>query len=88
MAIIKKTESTPTQLELSVNNGDLQALNEVITKYGFVDEEAALRFALYVLLKAEQNAVYVKEGSRIVSVTPTKVNPIPHDTATNAPTPN
>jgi hypothetical protein len=79
MAIIKKSESTSEQIELSVNNGDLQALNEAIAKFGFVNEEAALRFGLYVLLKAEENAIYAKQGDKLVRITPTKVHPTKDD---------
>lgn len=71
MAIIKReTPGKPGELDLSFNNGDLEALNDVIAKYNFVDEEAALRFALIVLLRPEDNSVLVKEEGKLVSVTP------------------
>jgi len=71
MAIIKKTDSPPEQTELSINNGDLQALNEVLEKFGFADEQAALRYALFALLKAEKNVLYVDQGEKIVRLAPT-----------------
>lgn len=73
MSIVKETITgiEPTQsYKLKIDNGDLQAMREVMDKYGFIDEEKAIRFALYVLLKAEKNAVYVDEGDKKVSVTP------------------
>lgn len=68
--IIKSQDSTDTKISLEVDNGDLQALNEVVDKFGFIDEQAALRFALFVLLKAEKNVVYVDEGDKKVMFTP------------------
>lgn len=75
MSIIKESiegvEPT-TKYKLIVDNGDLQALSEVIEKFNFIDEQAALRFALYVLLKAEKNVVYVDQGDKTVVLTPTE----------------
>lgn len=67
MAITKKLESTATSLSLIMDNGDLRALVEVIEKFGFVDEQAALRFAL---LKAEKNVIYVDQGDKKVVLSP------------------
>lgn len=71
MAIIKRTtESTATKLVLDIDNGDLQALNEVIEKIRFIDEQATIRFALFALLKAEKNVLYVDQGDKLVVLTP------------------
>lgn len=71
MAIKKLTSSTETQTNLEVDNGDLQALKEVIEKYNFKDEEAALRFGLIVLLSAdENNNIFVERGDQKVKITP------------------
>jgi hypothetical protein len=56
--------------KLAIDNGDLQAIKEVIEKYNFIDEQAALRFALFALLKAEKNVIYVDEGEKKVMLTP------------------
>lgn len=70
MAIQKKAIEGETKISLEMDNGDLQALKAVITKYNFKDEEAALRFALFVLLNAEKNVVYVDEGEKKVALSP------------------
>lgn len=71
MAIQKKAiEGEPTKISLEMDNGDFQALKQVISKYHFKDEEAALRFALFVLLNAEKNVVYVDEGEKKVALSP------------------
>ncbi len=70
MAIIKKPESTDALYNLSLDNGDLQALKEVIGKFNFLDEQSALRFALFALLKAEKNVLYVDQGDKKVTLTP------------------
>jgi len=70
MSIIKKPESTETSLSLSFDNGDFQALKEAMDKFKFIDEQAALRFALLALLKADKNVLYVDEGDKKVVLTP------------------
>ncbi|TSC84763.1 MAG: hypothetical protein G01um101413_147 [Parcubacteria group bacterium Gr01-1014_13] len=58
------TTVTPTEQAafFSFNNGDLQAVNGVMEKYQFIDEQSMFRFALAILLKAEGNGVYIDEG--------------------------
>ena len=68
--IIKEPNSTEIKTFLSIDNGDLQALKEAIGKFGFVDEQATLRFALFALLKAEKNVLYVDQGDKRVTITP------------------
>lgn len=68
--IVKNVNSTDTKINLEIDNGDLQALKESIEKFGFIDEQAALRFALFALLKAENNKLYVDEGEKRVIITP------------------
>ncbi|MFZ5391858.1 MAG: hypothetical protein ACOZAR_01555 [Patescibacteria group bacterium] len=72
MAIKKLPESTEKLMKLSIDNGDLQALKDVVDKFGFVDEQAMLRFALFALLKAEKNVLYVDEGEKKVVLTPSQ----------------
>lgn len=63
MAIVNKTSGIPSEKEhilLEVNNGDLEALGTIRKKWNFKDEESVLRFALAVLIQAEDNAVSVK----------------------------
>lgn len=71
MSVLKKTiNETPPKIALEVDNGDLQAINEVMQKYNFKDEEAMIRFILFVLLKSEKNVVYIDEGDKKVALTP------------------
>ena len=65
-----KLENNEHSLGLDFDNGDLQALNDVIEKYGFKDEEAALRFGLIVLLNAETNNIFVERGDQKVKIAP------------------
>lgn len=63
MAIVNKTPEAPSEKErilLEINNGDLEALGTIREKWAFKDEESVLRFALAVLIQAEDNAVSVK----------------------------
>lgn len=50
------------KMNLVINNGDLEGLNRIMNKYRFVDQQAALRFAMVTLLDAEDNKVYVRKG--------------------------
>jgi hypothetical protein len=70
MAIVKRPETTDQMLVLGFDNGDLQAVREVIEKFHFLDEQAALRYVLFVLLNAEKNVVYVDKGGKILVVNP------------------
>ena len=72
MAIVKDNNSEEGKIKLTIDNGDLQALKEAVDKFSFVDEQAALRFALFALLKAEKNVLYVDEGDKKVVLTPSK----------------
>lgn len=70
--IIKDPSSTNTLLKLDIDNGDLQALKEAIVKFRFIDEQAAFRFALFALLRAEKNVLYVDQGEKRVTLTPSE----------------
>ena len=72
MAIIKKSEDEQ-KIELEVNNGDLQALKEIIKSWGFADETKALRFGIAILAKASSggnNKIYIDENGDKVSLVP------------------
>lgn len=60
----------PKKISLEIDNGDLQAITEVMKKYNFKDEEAMIRFILFVLIKSENNTVYIDEGEKKVALTP------------------
>ncbi|MFM2383822.1 MAG: hypothetical protein RIQ72_394 [Candidatus Parcubacteria bacterium] len=63
----KKDKGEPYGL-IKISNGDLQALTDAMDQYGFVDQEALLRYALVALLNATDNKLYVKKGANILSV--------------------
>lgn len=46
---------------IGIDNGDLEALKQVMEQYGFVNQEALLRYALVALLNAPDNKLYVKK---------------------------
>jgi DNA helicase TIP49 (TBP-interacting protein) len=56
------------KVDIKIDNGDLEALKEALEQYGFVNEEALLRYALVSLLQSTDNTLYVKRDSNIVAV--------------------
>ncbi|MCW1891838.1 MAG: hypothetical protein KIH65_001170 [Candidatus Uhrbacteria bacterium] len=69
---IKYTESTGEDSKpnaiLAIDNGDLQALKEVMETYNFIDQQALLRYALVSLLSSEDNTLYIREDGNIVAM--------------------
>lgn len=74
----KRASDGMDEANLQFDNGDLEALKNAMEQYNFIDEEKAIRFALYVLLKAEKNIVYVDEGEKRVALTPADQTVKPH----------
>jgi len=69
MAIQRSASFAPSdnELNLTVNNGDFEALQTVVRKLGFKDEESVLRFALAVLSKSATRSLSIvdKDGIRL-----------------------
>lgn len=65
------TEGKPMRV-IEIDNGDLQALNDAMKQYGFVSEEALLRYVLVALLESDGNGLYIKKDGNILSI---KVSP-------------
>ncbi len=65
MAIIKTSE-VPDHLEITINNGDLRALNQIKEKWHFKDKESILRFAIAALTLTEDGYLYAeqKDGTK------------------------
>ncbi len=65
MAIIKTKENND-DLQLIINNGDLRALNQIKSKWGFKDNESILRFAIAALTLTEDGYLYAeqKDGTK------------------------
>jgi hypothetical protein len=63
MSIKVKNQDSKDSIEITVDNGDFQALVKIREKWGFKDHESSLRFAIAVLMLAEDKIVYVgKDG--------------------------
>jgi hypothetical protein len=61
------TDPTRPKLVAQIDNGDLQAIDNVISKWGFRDETSMLRFIFAVMLQAKDNIMYVGNENGIVS---------------------
>ncbi len=66
------TTAATAKVKLTIDNGDLQALNQIIEKYRFKDEESALRFAFFALLTSENNIISVEENGKKVNLIPSE----------------
>ena len=55
---ISRTRSEPDAVDMTITNGDLQALRQIYESWGFKDEESVLRYALAVMTKAENQVLY------------------------------
>lgn len=64
-------EGTTRKAVINIDNGDLEALTRTLKQYGFVDEQALLRYALVALLSSEDHTLYIKSGDSVASL---KVN--------------
>ncbi|MEO8637762.1 MAG: hypothetical protein ABI430_02580 [Candidatus Taylorbacteria bacterium] len=71
MAIERLSTSTGEHLDLSINNGDIEALRNTATRLGFRDEESMLRFMLAVLSKSATRVITITDqNSAKVSLNP------------------
>jgi predicted metalloprotease len=79
---IKITQQQQGKISLEIDNGDLKALEEVIEKFDFKNEEAVLRYALYALLRSDIGGLLVEEDGKMFRLEPTsKVIKPPSDVA-------
>ena len=53
---------------LEIDNGDLEAFRSVMNQYGFVNEEALLRYALVALLQSSDNKLYIRQDGNVVAM--------------------
>jgi len=81
MAILRSSSQTENNLSLTINNGDLEALQDTVARLGFKDEESTLRFMLAVLSKSATRSLIItdKNGAKI-PFTPSEglLKPSPH----------
>lgn len=69
--IIQPEGQSEGKIVLEFNNGDFQALQKIIKKWHFKDEESALRFGMAALIKgSEAKGVAVMENGKLVTLTP------------------
>lgn len=61
-------ENGKESASISIDNGDLQALKDVMEQYQFVNQEALLRYALVSLLNSTDNKLYVRNNGNIVAM--------------------
>lgn len=73
---ITRTPTNPDEtdvLRLAINNGDLKALGEIVEKWGFRDEESALRFALAILSVTQKGTlIQEKPDGASIALKPTE----------------
>ncbi|OGI58002.1 hypothetical protein A3C60_02255 [Candidatus Nomurabacteria bacterium RIFCSPHIGHO2_02_FULL_37_45] len=67
MAIDRLTTSNNEHLDISINNGDMNALREAVRKLGFADEERMLRYLLAVITKSATRSITITDqnGAKI-----------------------
>ncbi|HSX00038.1 MAG TPA: hypothetical protein VLH38_03310 [Patescibacteria group bacterium] len=58
-------------IQLKVDNGDRQAINQLLERYGFLDIEALLRYGIVAMIEAQDNTLYVKKGDETIALRPT-----------------
>lgn len=59
------------KFDISINNGDLRVLNEIVTDWKFKDKAKALRFALAVLQITGPGNLYQSKDGDMRSLVPT-----------------
>ena len=72
--MIKIKKSNEDSLSLEFTNGDIELLNKAKDKFEFDSYEATLRFAMSVLVIAEDKSIRIKQNNSFVSVSPVKTS--------------
>lgn len=64
---VRKTSESGKEAEYTINNGDLEALNEIKERYGLRDSDDVITFAIGVLSQSNGRAISVTddEGNMI-----------------------
>lgn len=58
------------EIEVKIDNGDFQALQEIQDKWEFIDKEAILRFAIAALTISNGGTLYVEKDGKKTIITP------------------
>ena len=78
MAIVRLTSSGVDHLDISVNNGDFEALRGAVQRLGFADEERMLRYLLAVISKsATRSLTITDQNGNKISLNPSPDSLIP-----------
>lgn len=73
MAIARLGTTNTEHLDLSINNGDFEAIKNTVSRLGFKDEESMLRFMLAVLSKSATRSLTITDQNGIkIPVTPSE----------------
>jgi hypothetical protein len=64
---VNRAADTATELALTFNNGDLEALRTTATRLGFANEESMIRFMLAALSKSATRSIIITDsnGARV-----------------------
>jgi len=65
MAINRNISTNNEELNLVINNGDLKALKDAVSKLGFLNEESMLRYLLAVMSKSATRSLTITDQSGI-----------------------
>lgn len=69
--MIQVTSDNGDSIELKVDNGDLQAIKQLLERYKFINIEAALRYGIVSMMEAQDNVLYAKKGDETIALHPT-----------------
>lgn len=67
---VKITNNSKEKLELSIDNGDREKLDEAMKKWGFRDYQSLLRFTSSVLLLTEDKSLWIEESEGMKKIAP------------------
>lgn len=68
MAVISNEKDG--KLILEIDNGDLTKMKDVLNKWNFKDIQSFWRFSVSILLKTEDNALWIKENQEPIAIAP------------------
>ena len=67
---VQKKMDGKDSIVINVDNGDLKALDDIEKKWNFKDKESLLKFAMAVMLKADNSIVKISIGGEEIEVSP------------------
>lgn len=67
-----QSENKGDKLILTLDNGDLTKMQEMLKRWNFKDEQSFLRFSVSLLLETEDKTLWMKSNGEPVSIVPAK----------------